>query len=101
MQIRIVIRLSPVGSAHPVQTISNVFKQIPCRIGHHEEKLELTKGRLALRCLRCGWVSPGWDLESRGLTTRLDQPNSGRHENQDVLAGQTAVHLGQPEALGL
>jgi hypothetical protein len=101
MQIRIVIRLSPVKPAHPVQTIGNVFKQLPCRIGHHEEKLEITRGRLAIRCLRCGWVSPGWDLESREATTRPDQPNSGRQENQNVLAAQATVHLGQPEALGL
>jgi hypothetical protein len=88
MQIRITIRLSPVKPIDPVQ-IRNVFRQIPCRVGHHEEKIELSKGRVALRCLRCGWESPGWNLDS------------GRRENQNVLARQTTVHLGQPKAFGL
>jgi hypothetical protein len=89
MQIRIVIRLSPVTPGEHIHKISSVIKQLPCRVGHHHEKIEVSKGRLALRCLRCGWESPGWNLDSR------------HREDQDVLTGEAAVHLGQPKAFGL
>ena len=98
MQIRVVIRLSPIKPAQPVRKIRNVFKQIPCRLGQHEEKIEATGGRLAIRCLRCGWVSPGWDLEPRAPLLQATKRDSGRDENQNVLAGQPTVHLGQSEA---
>jgi hypothetical protein len=78
MQIRITIRLSPVKPIDPGQ-IRNVFKQLPC-FGHHREKIELSSGKLRLRCVRCGRESPGWDLE--------------RREDQNVLTRQTTVHLG-------
>ena len=86
MQVRIIIRLSPVKPIDPVLKIGNVFKQLPC-LGHHREKIELSSGKLRLRCVRCGRESPGWDLECR--------------ENQNVLTGQAAVQLGQPKALRL
>jgi hypothetical protein len=63
MQIRVIIRLSPVKPTDSVQKIGSVLKQIPCRVGHHREKIEVSKGRLALRCDRCGWESPGWNLD--------------------------------------
>ena len=85
MQIRIVIRLSPVKPIRPVQ-IGNVFKQLPC-LGHHREKIEASNGKLRLRCVRCGRESPGWDLE--------------RREDQNVLTRQSTVHLGQPKSFGL
>ena len=52
MQIRIVLRWSPVRSNDALLKICNIFKQLPCRLGHHEEEIERSSGRLALRCVQ-------------------------------------------------
>jgi hypothetical protein len=38
----------------------NVCKQCSCSMFGHRHDLELGSGKLALKCERCGWTSPGW-----------------------------------------
>jgi hypothetical protein len=63
MKIRIIIRSSAVSRAYVRQRMWNVFKQIPCRVTGHQAEIELSTGKLALKCARCGWESPGWTLD--------------------------------------
>ena len=65
MQTRVVIRWSPVGVNDVLQRACNVFNQISCGVAGHREELERGGGKLALRCARCGWTSPGWTLDER------------------------------------
>jgi hypothetical protein len=63
MKIRIIIRSSAVRSSYVRQRVWNVFRQIPCRVTGHKAEIELSTGKLALKCARCGWESPGWTLD--------------------------------------
>ncbi len=63
MKIRVIIRCSAVSPVYARQRMWNVFKQLPCRVVGHQEEIEVTSGKLALKCGRCGWVSPGWTLD--------------------------------------
>jgi hypothetical protein len=65
MQTRVVIRWSPVGVNDALQRACNVFKQVTCGLTGHREELERGEGKLSLRCVRCGWTSPGWTLDQR------------------------------------
>ncbi len=65
MKLRIIIRVSPVTSDVTLNTVCKVFKQLPCRMGGHREELDLSAGKLALKCSRCGWRSTGWALDTR------------------------------------
>jgi len=62
MKIRVIIRVRVVALGDAGRTICNTFKQIPCRIIGHRSEIKVTAGRLALKCARCGWESPGWTL---------------------------------------
>jgi hypothetical protein len=63
MKIRIIIRSSTVSRAYARHWVWNIFKQLPCRLTGHKAEIELSTGRLALKCGRCGWESPGWTLD--------------------------------------
>jgi hypothetical protein len=63
MKIRIIIRSSAVSPAYVRQRVWNVLKQVACRVIGHKAEIELTTGKLALKCVRCGWESPGWTLD--------------------------------------
>jgi hypothetical protein len=63
MKIRTVIRSSTVSSAYAPQRMWNVLKQIGCSVTGHKAEIELSTGKLALKCARCGWESPGWTLD--------------------------------------
>jgi hypothetical protein len=63
MKIRIIVRSSTVSWGYAPQRMWNVFKQISCRVAGHKAEIELSTGRLALKCVRCGWESPGWTLD--------------------------------------
>jgi hypothetical protein len=63
MKIRIVIRSSAVGPAYARLRVWKLFKQIPCCVTGHKAEIELSTGKLALKCARCGWESPGWTLD--------------------------------------
>ena len=65
MQTRVVIRWTPVRVNDALQRTCNVFKQATCGITGHWEELERGEGKLSLRCIRCGWTSPGWTLDER------------------------------------
>lgn len=41
--------------------ISGEMKQMVCGLFRgHEEVLEIAKGRILVRCVSCGYQSPGW-----------------------------------------
>jgi hypothetical protein len=40
----------------------NFGKQLSCSLVGHRHDLKLGSATLALRCERCGWTSPGWDV---------------------------------------
>jgi len=63
MKIRVVIRCSTVTPEILRQSMWNVFKHMPCRVAGHRAEVEVTTGRLALKCARCGWESPGWTID--------------------------------------
>jgi hypothetical protein len=62
MKIRVIIRWSTVTPEAVRQSIWNVFEQMSCRVAGHRAEIEVTTGRLALKCARCGWESPGWNV---------------------------------------
>jgi hypothetical protein len=37
-------------------------RQLSCSLLGHRHDLKLGSATLALRCERCGWTSPGWDV---------------------------------------
>ncbi len=37
-------------------------RQFSCALLGHRHDLKLGSATLALRCERCGWTSPGWDV---------------------------------------
>jgi len=59
MQIRVVVRWKRVKVNDSLRTVCNTVGHLPCAFGYHEEELEIGNGKLALRCTRCGWRSPG------------------------------------------
>jgi len=65
MKIRVIIRWSTVTPEVVRQSMWNVFKQLSCRIAGHRAEIEVTTGRLALKCGRCGWESAGWSIDPR------------------------------------
>jgi hypothetical protein len=65
MQTRVVIRWSPVRLNDAIHRTCNVFKQMTCGVTGHCEELERGDGKLSLRCVRCGWTSPGWTFDDR------------------------------------
>ena len=66
MKIRVIIRCSTVTPEFVRHSMWNVFKQMSCRVAGHRSEIEVTSGRLALKCARCGWESPGWRIDPRG-----------------------------------
>ena len=66
MKIRVIIRCSTVTPEFVRHSMWNVFKQMSCRVAGHRAEIEVTSGRLALKCARCGWESPGWRIDPRG-----------------------------------
>ncbi|MEO5740111.1 MAG: hypothetical protein ABIS29_05905 [Vicinamibacterales bacterium] len=68
MKIRFIIRWSTVRPEDVRRSIWNVLKQAPCRLAGHRAGIEVTTGKLALRCARCGWESPGWKIDLRSAS---------------------------------
>ena len=64
MLIRIVIQRSPVRSNNVLPGVWKVCRQLGCQLLGHRSEIEIGSGTLALKCDRCGWKSPGWDLDS-------------------------------------
>ena len=62
MKIRIILRWSTVRPEDVRHSVCHVFKQVPCRVTGHRSRIEATTGKLALKCVRCGWQSPGWEI---------------------------------------
>jgi hypothetical protein len=71
MKIRIVIRWKTVTQEAAHQAMCNVFKQATCRVAGHQAEIEMTTGRLALKCARCGWESPGWNVAATMSNLRM------------------------------
>jgi hypothetical protein len=67
MKIRIILRWSTVRPEDVRQSGCHIFKQLLCRVTGHESRIEVTTGRLALKCARCGWESPGWEIRPSGF----------------------------------
>ena len=65
MKIRVILHWSVVRPEDVRQSIWNVFKQLPCRFTGHRSAVEVKTGKLALKCARCGWESPGWNIDRR------------------------------------
>jgi hypothetical protein len=63
MQIRIVIRWRPIRLTG--RTVGNTLAHLQCCITGHEQEMVVRDAGLALRCTRCGWVSPGWQLDGK------------------------------------
>lgn len=63
MKIRVIIRWSPVRLEDVRQSIWIVFNQLTCRVTGHRTHVEVATGKLALKCARCGWTSPGWVID--------------------------------------
>jgi hypothetical protein len=82
MKIRVIIRWSAVRPEYARQQICNIFKQLPCRVTGHKAEMEITTGKLALKCARCGWESPGWTL---------DRPRFGQIGSARVKSHQPAT----------
>ena len=73
MKIRVILRWSTVRPEQVRQSIGHVFKQVPCRLTGHESRIEVTTGKLALKCSRCGWESPGWNIDQSGFGRSASQ----------------------------
>lgn len=65
MKVRIVIRVSPVAPAVTLNTVCKHFRQLPCMLGRHDEMMDISAGKLALKCAKCGWKSSGWSLDDK------------------------------------
>jgi hypothetical protein len=61
-QVRIVVRWKPLQVSKSVQEVCRSLGHVPCLIGGHDEELCLGIERLAVRCRRCGWRSPGFTV---------------------------------------
>jgi hypothetical protein len=75
MKIRVVIRCSTVRPGDVRESLWHVFKQFPCRVTGHESRIEVSSGKLALKCAKCGWVSPGWEIDQ----SRFGHLSSAQH----------------------
>jgi hypothetical protein len=64
MKFRVIIRWSTVRPEDVRQSICSVFTQALCRVAGHRADIEVKTGKLALKCARCGWESPGWTIDS-------------------------------------
>jgi hypothetical protein len=63
MKTRVVIRWSPVRLEDVHESVWSVFNHVTCRVTGHRTGVALTTGKLALKCERCGWTSPGWVID--------------------------------------
>ena len=61
-QVRVVVRWKPLQVPKSVQEMCRSLGHFPCLIGGHDEELCLGIERLAVRCRRCGWRSPGFTV---------------------------------------
>jgi hypothetical protein len=61
-QVRVVVRWKPLQVTKQVQGMCRSLGHFPCLIGRHDEELCLGIERLAVRCRRCGWRSPGFTV---------------------------------------
>jgi hypothetical protein len=41
------------------------FKRLLCAVRGHEKYLHFDKNHISLRCVACGYESPGWSLGER------------------------------------
>ena len=65
MKIRVIVRWSVVSPEDVRHAMWKIFKQVPCRVAGHRSTIEVKTGKLALKCARCGWESPGWNIDPR------------------------------------
>ena len=65
MKVRIVLRVSTVKPEISLDERCRNFRHMLCRMSGHREEFDLSTGRLALKCSRCGWKSQGWKLDQR------------------------------------
>jgi len=77
MQIRIIIRCAPVKSNGILRRVWNICRQLPCYVRGHRNEIEVAAGRLAVRCVHCGWKSPGWMLADRRPSPDRTRPADG------------------------
>ena len=75
MKIKVILRWSTVRPGDARDSICHVFKQVPCRVTGHQSRIEVKTGRLALKCARCGWESPGWEIDQ----SRYGHMESAQH----------------------
>jgi len=77
-RVRIVIRWSPLRMN---RKITDAVKRLSCLIGGHTEQIVCRNRTLALHCARCGYTSPGWQLDRtppRSTTEIASSNNEGR-----------------------
>lgn len=43
---------------------SNLLRQFVCGLHGHDTFLNYEKSRLSMRCITCGYETPGWDLKA-------------------------------------
>lgn len=65
MKVRIVIRVSPVFPEVTLNGVCRQFRHLPCLLGRHDEMMDISAGKLALKCSKCGWKSSGWALDEK------------------------------------
>ena len=92
MQIRVVVRWKPVRMNDSFHKMCNAFVHLPCLLGRHEEELEVGNGKLAVKCARCGWKSPGFTVGARTTAAEL-----GNVLLKDRLPGPPLTRSTQPD----
>jgi len=81
-RVRVVIRWSPVRMNCRIR---KAVKRLSCLIGGHTEQMVCRNSTLALHCARCGYTSPGWQLDGRPPRSTTDA-TSANIEGQDRLS---------------
>lgn len=46
--------------------VVTVLRQFVCGLSGHENLLHFGRNHLSLKCMSCGYESPGWDIKTRG-----------------------------------
>ena len=49
--------------------VVTMMRQFVCGLSGHENLLHFGRGHLSLKCMSCGYESPGWDIKTRGENT--------------------------------
>jgi hypothetical protein len=48
--------------------------RLQCLISGHDSLLHRSEDRMYLECIRCGWESPGWELNVKESLESREQP---------------------------